>query len=101
MAEFQPGQTIETEESTIEVTVTENRPLAVGRHRFRLVVVDDSGNESAPDTVVVHVVDDQAPTAILTAPERVSFGVSFPLDGSRSSDVGGGRIVRYLWTLMD
>ena len=55
MAQFVTGQTLETAESEIEVTVNPQNPLPVGRHRFQLVVVDDSGNVSAPDVVEVIV----------------------------------------------
>jgi len=48
---FTPNQPVVTRESSV---VVENR-LEPGRHRFRLVVVDDDGNESAPDEVVVVV----------------------------------------------
>ncbi len=41
-------------ESKAPVLLVENK-LAVGQHRFSLVVVDDSGNESAPDVLVVTV----------------------------------------------
>lgn len=100
MAEFVVNQDVETDTPTVEVTITPNNPLRVGRHRFRLVVVDDSGNKSLPDEVTVIVADTEAPTAVLRAPEQVSAGRSFELDGARSFDVGGGRIVRYVWTYL-
>lgn len=100
MAEFVINTPIQTEDPKIEVTVTPRNPLRVGRHRFQLVVVDDSGNESAPDGVEVRVFDDQRPTAVLRAPERVGFGQSFPMTGEESVDVGGGRIVRYIFTYL-
>jgi hypothetical protein len=46
------------------------------------------------------VADQQNPTAVLGAPRVVGFGASFPLDGSRSFDVGGGRVVEYVWTYL-
>jgi hypothetical protein len=101
MAEFNPGETIETEEATIEVTVTPERPLRPGRHRFQLIVVDDSGNQSEPDSVDVIVIDNERPTAVLEGPGQVPFTRSFNLSGRRSTDTGGGQIVRYLWTMMD
>ena len=85
MAEFQPGVSIETTEPTIEVTVSPDRPLPPGQHRFRLVVV----------------LDDRAPTAVLNAPAQVLIGRSFTLDGSRSSDPGGARLARFVWTRLD
>jgi len=51
-----------------------------GRHRFRLIVIDDSGNKSAPDEVLVLVADQENPTAVLSAPSPVPFGKSFTLD---------------------
>lgn len=100
MAIFQPGQPVETTEPVVEVTVTPEAPLATGRHRFQLVVVDDAGNVSDPDVAEVIVRDTQRPTAVLTAPEQVEFGRSFVLDGRRSSDVPPGRVVRFVWTLV-
>lgn len=100
MAVFKIDTPISTPEPTVEVTVTEEAPLAVGRHRFQLVVVDDSGNQSEPDEVEVRVVDTEKPTAVLDAPSQVKFNTSFALSGKRSVDVGGGRIVTYIWTYL-
>lgn len=100
MAEFIINTEVKTETPTVEVTVSRDRPLPLGRHVFRLVVVDDSGNTSIPDDVIVIVADTEAPTAVLSAPRSVSLGRSFELDGSRSFDVGGGRITTYLWTYL-
>lgn len=74
--------------------------LPLGQHTVQLVVVDDSGNQSSPDALLVTVVqpDTERPTAVLDAPGTVAFGVPFTLDGSRSFDVGG-RIVEYRWTV--
>ena len=101
MAEFQTGVPIETTEPTIEVTVAPDRPLPPGQHRFRLVVIDQDGLSSVPAEVLVVVRDDRAPTAVLTAPANVLLGRSFTLDGSRSSDPGGGRLTRFVWTRLD
>ena len=100
MAEFVVNQDVETDVPTVEVTITPNNALPLGRHRFRLIVVDDSGNASQPDELDVIVADQEAPTAVLAAPGTVGFGVSFPLDGRRSVDAGGGRIVTYRWTYL-
>ncbi len=100
MAEFIINTEVKTETPSVEVTVSANRPLPLGRHVFRLVVVDDSGNTSIPDDVVVIVADTDAPTAVLNAPRSVSFGRSFELDGSRSFDAGGGRVTSYHWTYL-
>ena len=100
MAVFKVDTPISTAESTVEVTVTEENQLAVGRHRFQLIVVDDSGNQSEPDEVEVRVADLEKPTAVLDAPSQVKFNASFTLSGKRSVDVGGGRIVTYIWTYL-
>jgi hypothetical protein len=100
MAILRPGEAVHGTEPSIEVTVSQEAPLPVGRHRFQLVVVDDSGNESAPSVAEVIVRDTQKPTAILDAPKVVDVGSSFQLSGARSSDIGG-KIVRYIWTRLD
>jgi hypothetical protein len=99
MAQFVVNQPITTEVATVEVTVTADRPLPIGRQRFQLIVTDDSGNTSRPDVVEVIVADQDAPTAVLTAPSTIGFGRSFNLSGDRSTDIGG-RIVRYAWTYL-
>ena len=100
MAEFLINTDVVTDTPAVEVTLTADRPLPLGRHRFRLVVVDDSGNRSAADVNNVIVADQENPTAVLSAPSVVPFGTSFNLDGSRSFDVGGGKVVKYVWTYM-
>jgi hypothetical protein len=100
MAEFVVNADVTTPAPTVEVTITPNRPMPLGRHRFRLIVVDDAGNRSAPDEVVVIVADQDAPTAVLRAPGIVGFARSFNLDGSASFDAGGGRIAQYVWTYL-
>ena len=100
MAEFTPGVEIATDTPTIEVTVGANNPMPIGRQTFRLVVVDDAGNASQADQVVIIIADQDAPTAVIRGPRLAPFGRSFELDGSASFDAGGGRIVRYVWTYM-
>ena len=100
MADFVINTDITTEASTIEVTVNPDSPLPLGRHRFRLIVVDDSGNRSAADEVEMIIADQNAPTAVLNVPRVAAFGTSFNLDGSRSFDAGGGRVVQYVWTYL-
>ena len=97
--QFVINQPIETTEPEIEVTINPQAPLSVDRHRFQLVVVDDSGNVSEPDSAEVIVRDTSRPTAVLQAPGEVNFGQSFSLSGRQSSDIGG-RIVKYRWTLL-
>jgi hypothetical protein len=48
----------------------------------------------------VIVADQDAPTAILTAPRVVGFGHSFTMSAERPFDSGGGKIVRYVWTYL-
>ena len=100
MAEFIINQEVKTDTPTVEVTLSTDKPLPLGRHTFRLVVVDDSGNTSIPDEVIVIVADAENPTAVLNAPRSVGFGASFNLDGTKSFDAGGGKVVTYLWTYM-
>ena len=101
MPAFVIGTPIESADPLIEVTVDPAAPLPVGRHRFQLAVVDDSGNRSLPDTIDVVVRDSQNPTAVLRAPSQVEFGASFQLDGRASSDVPPGRVVKYVFTLIE
>ncbi len=100
MAVFVINTDIKTDTPTIEVTVSPDRPLALGRHKFRLIVLDDSGNKSAPDDVEVLIADQSAPTAVLNAPKVAAFGNSFNLDGTKSFDAGGGKVVTYVWTYL-
>lgn len=100
MAEFVPGTDISTDTPAIEVTVNPDKPMPLGRQTFRLVVVDDSGNLSKPDEVIVIIADQDAPTAVLRAPKVAPFGKSFALDGSASFDAGGGKVVKWVWTYM-
>jgi len=51
MAQFVAGEPHTTEVPRIEV----DAGLKPGAHRFRLVVVNDAGRNSAPDEVVVQV----------------------------------------------
>jgi hypothetical protein len=87
-------------DAELSITVDPARPLPVGVQTFQLEVVDDAGNRSQPTQVRVIVLDDQAPTAVISAPRTVSFGQSFTLSGQQSVDVGGGNIVRFIWTLV-
>ena len=49
---FEPGKTIDTDTPKIEVDGT----LAVGVHRFRLVVENDRGQRSRPAEISISVV---------------------------------------------
>jgi hypothetical protein len=100
MAEFTINTPIPTDQPTIEVTVTAEKPLPVGSHVFELVVEDDAGNLSAPDRIRVVVRDNARPTAVLEGPTTVNFGQPFQLSGTKSTDAGGGRVVKYIWKLV-
>ena len=101
MANFVTGTAVETVEPTVEVTVDPQVPLAVGSHVFQLIVEDDAGNQSLPAAVKVVVKDSQNPTAVITAQSQVEFGQAFVLDGRQSSDVPPGKVVKYIWTLLE
>lgn len=100
MAQFVINTDVTTDQPLVEVTISPDQPLPLGRHRFRLIVVDDSGNKSAPDEVELIVADQSAPTAVLGVPRVVALGASFNMDGSKSFDVGGGKVVQWLWTYL-
>ena len=100
MAEFVINNDVVTTEPRVEVTITPNNPLAIGRQRFRLVVADTAGNRSAPDEVIVIIADQENPTAVLRGPRITAFGRSFDLDGTASFDAGGGQIAQYVWTYL-
>ena len=100
MPQFTPGVPIETTVPTIEVTVNPSAPFPVGRHRFQLIVVDDSGNASLPAVTEVIVKDTTKPTAVISAPREVEAGKSFQLSGSNSIDLPPGKIIKFQWTLL-
>lgn len=100
---------IKTSDATLTIEMPGDK-LAIGRHTFQLQVADDSGNVSVPATIMLIVADTQAPTAVVVARDeqgslllrnRVSFGQNFILDGGKSVDIGGGKIVSYTWTMLD
>jgi hypothetical protein len=81
MPEFRAGQPVVTNTPDVEVTVAANAPLPAGRHRFQLVVEDDSGNSSEPSITEVIARDTQKPTAVLDAPREVELAVAFNSQG--------------------
>lgn len=95
---FNQNVPLETRTPQIEFTIDPQNPLTPGRHVFRLVVEDDAGNQSAPNEAVVIVRDTIRPTAVLVLPPNVEAGQNFTLDGTRSSDVAPGKVVKYIWT---
>lgn len=99
---------VKTDDATLTIQMPGEK-LKVGGHTFQLVVADDSGNVSVPATVMVIVVDTDAPTAVVTVSDeqgrplegnRLPFGAGFMLNGKRSVDIGGS-IVSFTWTMVD
>jgi len=54
MAEFTPGKPVRSSEPSVRVDTL----LASGRYRFRLVVLDNDRNASAPAELIVSIVRD-------------------------------------------
>jgi hypothetical protein len=50
MADFIINNEVKTDTPTVEVTLSPSNPLPLGRHTFRLVVVDDSATARFPTT---------------------------------------------------
>lgn len=82
------------------LVITMDRPMPIGAYTFQLEVLDDSNNRSAPVQVRITIVDNQAPSAVISAPRTVAFNTEFTLSGAESRDIGGGTIARYIWTLL-
>jgi hypothetical protein len=100
MAKFTVNVPVETSDPKVIVDVDPQSPLPPGRHRFSLVVVDDSGNESEADVVDIIVADRDRPTAVLQGPEIASVGKEFGLSGAKSFDTGGGTIKIWRFTYL-
>ena len=113
LAEILSGP-LKTADPQLVLQITTANSLDVGSHIFQLVVTDQQGNNSQPQTVRVIVLDDQAPTSVpnvldanggaLPIDRRnnlpsVSFGTSFMLDASKSRDIGTG-IESFTWQYM-
>ena len=74
----------------------------LGRFDTSLVVTDDQGNASLPDTLSVIVADRGAPTAAFSSPASMAAGQSVTFDGSASSDPEqgcGSRVVTWTWSV--
>jgi hypothetical protein len=101
--EFTPGSTFSTpgDDPIAKVIFKQGNELKPGIHVFSLVVVDDSGNESAPVRREVRIIDATRPNADLQIlpSETVRFGETFTLSGEKSFDVGG-TIREYRWTMV-
>ena len=97
---------VETKDASLTIEMGTDR-LPLGEHRFELMVTDNSGNQSKAAIVSVFIIDTTAPTAILRIVnaegqpvDKIPFGDTFTLDGSLSTDAGGGVIDRYVWRLI-
>lgn len=112
MASFVPGTDVrvKTDEPQLDVLIDAQRRLPPGKHQFRLVVTDDSGNASEPAVVTVIVRDDQRPTAVIDFLDEqgrrlpdstlsISVGQRFSLSAARSFDPEGA-VVSYEWELL-
>ena len=109
MAKFKVNVPVSQATAEVKVEGTADGPLPLGPNTFSLVVVDDSGNESEPITIVVTVADADKPTAVLNvvnsdgkvlAPQ-IAFGQTFFLSGAASVDKEPGKIKEYRFTLLD
>ena len=87
-------------DATLIIVIDPNQPMKIGSYTFQLEVTDSSGNRSQPVQARLFIVDSQAPSAIISAPRSVPFNSDFTLSGAESTDVGGGRIASYIWTLL-
>ena len=87
-------------DATLIIAMDPTNPLRVGSYTFQLQVTDDSKNVSEPVQVRLIVIDQTAPSAIISAPRSVPFGQDFTLSGAESRDFGGGTIASYTWTLI-
>jgi hypothetical protein len=87
-------------DATLIIVVDPTNPMKVGAYTFQLEVLDDSGNRSKAVQARLTIIDSQAPTAVISAPRTVPFATDFTLSGAESTDVGGGTIAQYIWTLL-
>jgi len=109
MPNFKVKVPISQDTPIIKVEGIDGGPLPLGENRFSLVVIDDSGNESAEVFLTVKVVDSDKPTAVLNVvnrdgavlPNTVPFGSPFILSGAGSVDKAPGKIKEYRFTLLD
>ena len=108
MPQFKPNVPVVQDDPVCSVDVAKEAPLAAGKYRFQLTVIDDSGNESDPAFLDVIVRDTTKPTAVLDMINSdkaivspiASVGSSFTLSGARSSDVAPGKVKSYRFTLV-
>jgi len=109
MPQFKTNQPVVQSDPVVKVEVSRTDQLPVGPNRFRLVVVDNEGNESEPTFLEVIVQAPQVPTAVLDMVDDnqrridpvVPAGRGFTLSGARSTDVPPGKVVEWRFTLVD
>jgi len=88
-------------DATLIIVIDPTNPMKIGTYTFQLECEDQDANRSKPAVVKLVIADTQAPTAVISAPRSVPFGQDFTLSGAESSDVGGGQISRFIWTLIN
>ena len=107
MAKFIRNKPVKTTTPQVKVELNRNDQLDLGVNRFRLVVVDDAGNESEPAFLEVMVKDNNRPTAQIDLVDgngkrltdlTLKQGQQIFLSGERSADDPPGKISDYLWT---
>ena len=91
------GPTISLSSSTISAPTFAAPELASGSAIVELLlIVTDSAQASASDTISITIENNEAPSAQAGADQRISEGKLVSLDGSDSQD-SDGSIVSYLW----
>ena len=75
---------VKTDDAVLTVQMPGEK-LKVGKHTFQLQVTDDAGNVSAPATVLLIVVDNQAPTAVVVARDEAGNAGRRADHGARQS----------------
>jgi len=82
------------EAKTSEYKLKEGLPP--GKHVVQLIVTDDAGYQSAPDTLTI-TVSDVKPIADAGHDQLRNQGDDIWLNGSKSIDPDGGKITEYIW----
>jgi hypothetical protein len=90
-----------TKNNSADAGVTTFQPDKVGTYIVQLVVTDDKGNASAPDTVIVTITEPEQKPVADAGPDVVSsVGAAVALSGTGSYDAQG-RTLAYAWALVD